>query len=130
MAAMVARPWRSMGRALTAEEIAAYDHVPRQIAERARLHPVRWLASGAHGMTLGHHILLVRGHEGDPKLVAHELVHVRQYAERGWIRFLSRYLLDYLGNLRRLRSHRQAYLAIPAEAEARELAGAWAKAHG
>ncbi len=119
-----------MGWSLTPEQVATYDHVPEAIATRARLHRVRWLASGAHGMTLGHHILIVRGHETDPKLVAHELVHVRQYAERGRVRFLTRYLLDYLGNLRRLRNHRQAYLAIPAEAEARELAGAWSKAHG
>jgi hypothetical protein len=118
-----------MGRSLTADEVAAFDHVPRAVAERARLHPVRWLASGAHGMTLGRRILLVRGHEGDRKLVAHELVHVRQYGEQGWIRFLSRYLAAYLGNLRRLRSHREAYLAIPAEAEARQLAAEWAKAH-
>ena len=96
---------------------------------RARLHRVRWLASGAHGMTVGRHVLLVRGHETSPPLLAHELVHVRQYAERGTLRFLVRYLVDYAGNLVRLRNHRQAYLAIPAEVEARQEAGRWKAKH-
>jgi hypothetical protein len=118
-----------VGRSLSAVELRAYDHIPTKALARARLHKVRWLASGAHGMTLGRHVLLVRGHEDKPVLLAHELVHVRQYAERGRIRFLAHYLLDYGRNLVRLRNHREAYLAIPTEVEARAEAKRWAEAH-
>ena len=34
--------------------------------------------------------------DGTRKLLAHELVHVRQYHELGMVRFLARYLRDYL----------------------------------
>jgi hypothetical protein len=80
-------------------------------------------------MTFGHQVLLRRGHEGNRKLVAHELVHVAQYADRGRVRFLIRYLADYARNLLRLRSHRQAYLAIPAEVDARAAAADWLRSH-
>jgi hypothetical protein len=118
----------AVGRSLTAAELRLYDHVPRELAARTRLHRVRHLGSGAHGMTLGRHVLLVRGHEDDPKLLAHELVHVRQYAEQGFLRFLARYLWNYGRNLVRLRNHREAYLAIPAEVEARADADRWGAA--
>jgi Domain of unknown function (DUF4157) len=118
-----------VGRSLSTVEVEQYDHIPADVARRARLHRTRWLASGAHGMTLGRHVLLLRGHEDRPVLVAHELVHVRQYADRGFVRFLARYLWDYAGNLVRLRSHREAYLAIPTEVEARAEAKRWATAH-
>ena len=119
----------AVARSLTADEVERFDHLPPSVLRRARLHRVRWLASGAHGMTVGRHVLLVRGHETSPPLLAHELVHVRQYAERGTLRFLVRYLVDYAGNLVRLRNHRQAYLAIPAEVEARQEAGRWKAKH-
>jgi hypothetical protein len=76
-------------------------------------------------LTIGRHVRLRRGREDDAKLIAHELVHVRQYADRGVVRFLARYLRDYAVNLARLRSHRKAYLAIPAEVEARAEADRW-----
>jgi hypothetical protein len=149
-----------VARSLTPAEVALYDHIPPELAARARLHRVRALASGAHGMTLGRHVLLVRGHETSPKLIAHELVHVRQYAEKGFVRFLVRYLLDYGGNLLSTRAdlsarhrqqrmpvstneqvrtvtdvayankHRAAYLAITAEMEARQEADRWEAEHG
>ena len=63
---------------------------------------------------------------GDRELIAHELVHVRQYAELGYLSVLCcRYL-------RRLRPRHppntasitaRAYLAIPAEVQARADAG-------
>jgi hypothetical protein len=119
----------AVARSLSTVEVARYDHLPPAVLRRARLHRVPWLASGAHGMTVGRHVLLVRGHEGSPPLLAHELVHVRQYADRGTIRFLARYLADYARNLVRLRNHRQAYLAIPAEVEARREAERWKAKH-
>ncbi len=118
-----------MGRSLSRTEVDQFDHVPRDVALRARLHRVRHLSPGAHGMTVGRHVMLLRGHEDRAVLVAHELVHVRQYADRGLVRFLARYLWDYAGNLVRLRNHREAYLAIPTEVEARAEAKRWATAH-
>ena len=119
----------TVGRCLSREEVDEYDHIPRSVAERARLHRVRLLPPGSSGMTLGRQVLLRRGHEDNRKLVAHELVHAAQYAERGRVRFLSRYLADYARNLVRLRNHRQAYLAIPAEVDARAGAADWLEAH-
>ncbi len=119
----------SVGRWLSRTEVETYDLVPPAVAGRARLHRVRILPPGSSGMTVGHQVLLRRGHEGNRKLVAHELVHVAQYADRGRIRFLTRYLLDYGRNLVRLRNHRQAYLAIPAEVAARAETADWLRAH-
>lgn len=118
-----------VGRWLTRTEIEDYDHIPRAVAVRARLHRVRLLPPGSSGMTLGHQVLLRDGHEGNRKLVAHELVHAAQYADRGRTRFLTRYLADYARNLVRLRKHRRAYLAIPAEVHARAGAADWLRAH-
>lgn len=119
----------AVGRWLSRDEVDIYDHVPRAVATRARLHRVRWLPPGSSGMTLGRQVLLRRGQEANRKLIAHELVHAAQYADRGRARFLSRYLADYARNLVRLRNHRQAYLAIPAEADAREGAADWVRDH-
>jgi hypothetical protein len=45
---------------------------------------------------------------------------VRQYARHGVVGFLARYVTDYVrGRIRGL-THREAYLAIPFEVEARE----------
>lgn len=56
-------------------------------------------------------------------LLIHELAHARQWQKLGLVRFTARYLTDYLrGRLRGL-SHRQAYLGISLEVEAREIAG-------
>lgn len=62
------------------------------------------------------------------ELVAHEIVHVLQYRKFGLYGFLRRYLSDYRRNLMRegkwdAESRRRAYLAIPFEIEAREIAG-------
>ncbi len=115
-------------RRLTAREIARYDLVPAGISRRARVQKTPFLASGAQGMTVGRLILVLRDDDrsGGRVLLAHELVHVEQYAEFGTIRFLRRYASEYARNLWRLRSHRQAYLAVSFEAEARAAATRWA----
>jgi len=108
--------------ALSTDEQARHPHVPAVDRERARVVVVPVLTPGVAGMTLGRWILLRRGHEHDRGLLAHELVHVRQWRELGPIRFLWRYLGAYVrGRLRGL-GHRQAYAAIPFEREARALA--------
>ena len=114
-------------RRLTPQEIADYDLVPPEIARRARVQRVPVLTPGVDGMTFGRLILLRRDDDraGHRVLLAHELVHVEQYARLGAARFLRRYLREYFVNLWRLRSHRQAYLAISLEAEARAEAARW-----
>jgi hypothetical protein len=119
-------------RSLSAVELAAYDHVHPGVAARVRVQ--RWpvLPPGADGMTLGRLILLRRDDPADRTgrrpLLAHELVHARQWGELGVARFLWRYVGSYAGNLRRLRRHEDAYLAIPLEVEARTEAARWAAA--
>ena len=114
-------------RRLTPQEIAAYDLVPADLARRARVQKVPLLAPGSHGMTVGRLILVLRDDDrsGQRTLLAHELVHVEQYADLGIIRFLRRYVREYFANLWRLRNHQQAYLAISFEAAARAAAERW-----
>jgi hypothetical protein len=119
-------------RRLTDAEWRAYDHIPPSVAARVRVLRVPVLAPGADGMTLGRLVLLRRDEPaqrtGERELLAHELVHAVQYAELGVPRFLWRYVRSYLRNRRRLRGHREAYLAIPFEEEARVQAARWAEA--
>ncbi len=92
----------------------------------ARFVRVLW-RSGIRGVTLFRLVLAdPEVLEADPdrlaRFVVHELVHVRQFAEFGYLRFMTRYLSEYLtGRLRGL-DHRSAYLSISAEVEAREVA--------
>lgn len=73
---------------------------------------------GADAMTLGRFVMVRKGHEHDRYLLAHELVHVRQYRERGFLRFLAGYVGRYL--LLRLDGwgHAAAYRRLPEEIEA------------
>ena len=114
-------------RRLTPQEIAGYDLVSADLARRARVQKVPVLSPGMHGMTLGRLILVLRDDDrsGRRVLLAHELVHVKQYAESGAVRFLRRYVREYFVNLWRLCSHRQAYEAISFETEARAAAARW-----
>lgn len=73
---------------------------------------------GAAAWTFGSLVIVRRGREGSAHLMAHELEHVRQYAEVGHVRFLARYLADYLGLRLAGWGHDGAYRRIPAEAQA------------
>lgn len=97
--------------------------VPLADVARARIVDVPWLTPGVAAMTLGRLILLRRDHRHDEALVAHELVHVRQWRELGAPRFVWRYLGSYARSRRAGLSHQRAYEAIPLEVEARTLAG-------
>jgi hypothetical protein len=55
-------------------------------------------------------------------LLAHELVHVRQWLELGMVGFLWRYAGGYLKGRFSGSSHHEAYLGIELEVEARRLA--------
>jgi hypothetical protein len=100
-----------------------YPLVPPADVARARILDVPWLTPGVAAMTLGRVILLRRDHAGDEALLAHELVHVRQWRELGALRFLWRYLGAYARGRAAGLDHGQAYEAIPLEVEARDLAG-------
>lgn len=54
-------------------------------------------------------------------MIIHELVHVRQWSDLGALGFLRRYLGDYLRGRRNGLTHRDSYIAIDLEAEAREI---------
>ena len=56
-------------------------------------------------------------------LLVHEMVHVRQWRTFGTLGFAKAYLTGYIAGRRRGLGHYRAYLAIPLEAEAREIAG-------
>lgn len=114
-------------RCLNELELAAYDVLPRALAERARIFRVPMLAPGTSGMTIGRFVFVTSDEvrDGTRKLLAHELVHVRQWHELGVYRFLVRYLASYARQLVRLRKHRKAYRAISLEVEAYDLADEW-----
>jgi hypothetical protein len=97
--------------------------VPPADVARARIIEVPRLTPGVAAMTFGRVILLRSDHAGDEALVAHELVHVRQWRELGAARFLWRYLGAYAGGRAAGLGHQRSYEAIPLEVEARELAG-------
>jgi hypothetical protein len=120
-------PHRPRVRRLTESELDRYDLVPRWVARRAILVRVPFLPAGAAGLTSGRVVFLCRDEpmDGSSALIAHELVHVRQFVEMGRAWFLARYLWDYGRNLARLRNHQRAYLAIAQEQEAYASAGAW-----
>ena len=116
---------RGPARALSPAELDLYDHVPREVAARARIVMVPFLTRGTGGMSLGRWVLLRRGRERDEVLLAHELVHVHQWSRLGVPGFLVRYLGAYFANLVRLRRHHRAYLEISFEVAARDVARAW-----
>lgn len=112
-------------RRLDEAEVARFDHVEERHARRARVVVAPFVAPGVDGVTFGRVVVLRRRSASSAPLLAHELVHVRQWAELGTAGFLHRYLADYGRNLWLLRRHRAAYLAIPLEAEARAATEAW-----
>lgn len=116
-------------RSLERDEIDEFSHVAAGVLGRVRLVRTNLLPRAADGMTVGRFVFL-RGdriNDRSTTLLAHELVHVRQFAELGAVKFLIAYVGPYLTNLFRLRSHREAYLAIPLEIEARREAAEWAE---
>jgi len=112
-----------VGRALTADAQVRYAHVDAIDTARARVVVVRWLQPGIAAMTLGRFVLVRRGNEHRVGLIAHELVHVEQWRELGMLKFLMRYLVDYLRGRRAGLDHWAAYRAISFEEEARIRSG-------
>ena len=87
----------------------------------------RFWGKGIRAMTLRRTIFVDPAFLSEPQgrsgvLLVHELVHVRQWHDLGVLRFLWRYMGGYLrGRLSGL-GHREAYLGIELEVEARRLA--------
>ncbi|HKO55327.1 MAG TPA: DUF4157 domain-containing protein [Thermoanaerobaculia bacterium] len=84
-----------------------------------------FLQRGVIGIALGRRIyiaprMLERPAEEVEQLVRHELAHVRQVARLGLIRFLWRYLAEYVALRRSGKSSSEAYNEISFEREARE----------
>ena len=115
-------------RKLSDEEISAYDLVDASVARRVLIQRVPGPVTVARAMTLGRLILITRDDDrrGGSELLAHELVHAAQYRRLGFWSFLRVYLTDYARNLKRLRRHGRAYLAIGLEVEAFTAAAQWA----
>jgi hypothetical protein len=78
----------------------------------------RLSAPGAAATTVGRFVFVRRGYETSEYLIAHELVHVGQYRERGLLGFLVPYLSRYV--VLRLDGwpHLAAYRRLPEEVEA------------
>jgi hypothetical protein len=116
-------------RRLTSTEIEAYDHIPSELARKVWLVDIGYLPGPYLGLTLGRFVLLadMGPATGTDLLLAHELVHVRQWTELGVAGFSYRYLRDFAVGLRRHRRWRIAYAQIEAEEEARRLTDAWAQ---
>ena len=75
------------------------------------------LLRGVAGITLGRRIYLGSGANVERSL-RHELVHVRQIAHVGVVKFYWRWVSEYLANRRRGMSSDEAYRSISFEAEA------------
>ena len=75
-------------------------------------------APGASATTLGRLILVRRDRADDAMLMRHELVHVRQYRELGFVGFFRTYLRAYFRWRLRGYPHWGAYRRIPLEIEA------------
>lgn len=89
----------------------------------------RLWGDGIGAMTLGRKVfidpaLLVADDSSLARVLVHELVHVRQWEDLGSFRFLVRYLGDYLRGRLGGKTHREAYLSIGLEEEARAVVGA------
>ena len=114
-------------RRLEGPELSRYDLIPTRLAARVRVVQVPVLPPGAAGMTIGRFVFLRSDTDrtGHRELLAHELVHVRQFDEHGTLGFLRHYLGQYASSLRTHRRHRRAYLEMPFEIEAREQARRW-----
>lgn len=78
----------------------------------------RLVAPGADATTLGRFVFVRPDAVGSTRLIAHELVHVRQWRSLGFAGFLRRYLSAYVGWRLRRYPHWAAYRRIPLEIEA------------
>ncbi len=117
-------------RPLTSHEIDAYDLIAPELAATVRVVDIPFVPGGFAGITLGRWVCLAHQQptNGESSLLAHELVHVRQWDEQGVVKFGAAYLSSFAKGLIKLRNWNAAYRAIPAEVEARAEALEWTRA--
>jgi hypothetical protein len=118
-------------RRLSDDEIRSYDHIDASLARRVLIVGIPRVPGPYVGITLGRFVVLAADEpsDGSSALIAHELVHVRQWAQLGSMRFTWRYLADFARNVVSERSWQAAYRSIGAEIEARDEATRWAERH-
>ncbi|MDH3683106.1 MAG: hypothetical protein OEV40_24525 [Acidimicrobiia bacterium] len=123
------RPSRRRIRRLTSEEVDAYHLISADLSQRVWVVRIPDLPGPYAGLALGRFVFLAREvpPSGSSLLLAHELVHVRQWAELGIAGFLFRYLRDFSRGLKQHRNWQKAYRQIDAEEEARRLVDQWAE---
>lgn len=117
----------SLGRRLNDVEIDAYNHVPAGLARRVRVIRIPFIPGGYSGMTMGTWVLVAVPvpADGTSTLMAHELVHVRQWSELGRVRFARSYITSFLSALRVEKAWKAAYWLVDAEREARDETRSW-----
>ncbi len=98
------------------------DHI-RFYQGGLRLGHLILLLNRATAITFGEKIFFARGMLDDSTitgitLIVHELTHVRQYQEIGFLKFLYRYLRDYLQSRIKGKDHNSAYYNVGFEQEA------------
>lgn len=77
---------------------------------------------GVSAITLYPYILIKFPREPHfPRVLKHEMQHVRQVREIGWWKFYFSYLWEWFKNLLEHRNHKSAYVFIPYEVEAYKL---------
>lgn len=120
-----------IGRLLTSPERLAFDHVQERTLQRVVVVNIPWLPGTFAGLTLDRFILLARPQpeDGSSTLLAHELVHVEQWDDRGIIGFAWWYVSNFLREYRQRRKWMNAYRALDAEVEARSRTRDWWNRH-
>ena len=119
---------RFVGSALNPGYLARIQPITPEsvtVVSAPRLMRKLW-AKETGAMTIGKRIfvdpaVLERGGRELTVLLMHEMVHSRQWQERGSLRFLASYVRQYLVARITGATHREAYLAIEAEVEARDI---------
>ncbi len=117
----------SWGRPLNEVELDSYDLIDRELAEKVRIFRTVYIPGGFHGICLTNWIFFTRDvpDDGESALLAHELIHVRQWSQRGVLGYLTWYLKCFGTCLRQKRRWMPAYHAIEAELEAKQEARDW-----
>ena len=115
------------GRPLNDTEIEAYDVVSPELARKVRVYRIRFIPGGYAGMTIGRNVLLANDvtEDGNSALMAHELVHARQWEDLGLVGFSRRYATSFARNLIKHKRWHAAYRDIEAEVEARNETTDW-----
>lgn len=115
------------GRPLNEVELNSYDLVDVELAKKVRIFRTIYIPGGFHGICLVNWIFFTRdvADDGESTLLAHELIHVRQWQQRGVFGYLSWYLRSFGTCLRKQRRWMPAYHDIEAELEAKQEAREW-----